>query len=101
MRNKTGLILLLVALGLSLLSFFGGDNFGKLEVLRASLASQLEKNGELRDYVHGLKREVQGLKSSDRVLEKAARNSLGMARENEVIFFFDSEKEKAGGLPSK
>ena len=42
-----------------------------------------------------LRREVSGLQNSDRVLEKAARNELGMAHPDDLIFIFDRSTAEA------
>jgi cell division protein FtsB len=42
--------------------------------------------------VTDLREKVYGLKNDDRVLEKTARNELGLARPGELIVFFEDEK---------
>jgi cell division protein FtsB len=46
--------------------------------------------------VQALRREVQGLQSDSRTVEKAARSELGMARPDEVVVIFE-KKEKGSG----
>lgn len=94
MRGKGTLILLLGAIVCTLISIFGGDNISRLHALQGSLSSQREKNEELGGYVASLRRKVQGLRTDDRALEKAARNELGMAREDEVVVIFDKANSK-------
>ncbi|NDC38219.1 MAG: hypothetical protein EBZ48_09230 [Proteobacteria bacterium] len=93
MRGKGTLLLLVGAIITTLISVFGGDNLSKLHALKGSLAQQRERNEELGGYVASLRREVHGLRSDDRVLEKAARNELGMARQDEIVILFEEGKE--------
>lgn len=95
MRGKGTLLLLIGAIITTLISVLGGDNLSRLHALQGSLSAQREKNEELGGYVASLRREVHGLRSDDRVLEKAARNELGMARPDEVIVLFDDSRNTA------
>lgn len=91
MRGKGTLLLLVGALIVSLVSVFGSDHFSRLNSLKAGLVAQQAKNDELGQYVGALRHEVHELRTSDRALEKAARNELGMARPSEVVIFFDEK----------
>ena len=82
-------LILIAALGASVFTIFGGDSFSNLKALRQSLSLQREKNQKLSSEVKSLEREIHGLKHDDRLLEKAARNELGLARPNELIFIFE------------
>ena len=95
MRGKGTLVLLVGAIITTLISIFGGDNLTRLHGLANSLAQQREKNEELGGYVASLRREVHGLRSDDRVLEKAARNELGMARPDEMVILFEEGKKES------
>lgn len=92
-------ILLFCALVAALFSLFGDDSYGRMQSLERSLSAQQQKNEELRTHVSDLKRDVYGLQHDDRILEKAARNELGMARPDEMIFIFD--KGAKGGNDGK
>lgn len=92
MTRKGTIVLLLVALCLAVVSLVAGNSFTRLRELRGTLAAERIKNEELSQYVSATKSEVRKLKTNDRALEKAARNELGMARPNEVIFFFEDSK---------
>ena len=89
-------IILFCALIAALFSLFGDDSYGRMQSLEKSLGAQLQKNEELHAHVSELKRDVYGLQHDDRILEKAARNELGMARPDEMIFIFD-KSGKGGG----
>lgn len=69
--------------------FFGGDSFSDLRRLRAALMTQRAANRVLNDQVTRMRREVRGLQSDPRALEKAARNELSLARPGEMVFFFE------------
>ncbi len=80
----------LVALGFL---FLGENSYERVSELRRGIFLQKQKNAELGDSVYELKREVYGLQNDPRVLEKAARNELGMARPNEQIYIFEKDKD--------
>ena len=90
-------IILICALVAALFSLFGDDSYGRMQGLQRSLMAQQQKNSELRETVGNLKQEVYGLQHSDRVLEKAARNELGLAKQNEMVFIFDSPSKTGNG----
>ena len=89
-------IILFCALVAALFSLFGDDSYGRMQSLEKSLAAQQQKNSELNAHVSTLKRDVYGLQHDNRVLEKAARNELGMARPDEMIFIFDKASKNNG-----
>lgn len=88
MKANTTFILLALALISAAVSLFGDESYRNLHSLRDNLGRQHEKNTELSKQVSSLRREVYGLQHDDRVLEKAARNELGMSRPDELIFVF-------------
>lgn len=94
MRSTATLFLLLGALVLAAASFLSDDGFGKLASLNRTLEQQQRTNERLSDRVQALKREVHGLQSDPRTVEKAARSELGMARPGEIVVIFD--KKDAG-----
>ena len=61
-------------------------------MLERNLDTQRSRNHELRTHVDDLRAKVNAIGSDDRALEKAARNELGLARENELVFIFDNEQ---------
>lgn len=92
MRSTATLFLLLGALALAAFSFLADDGFGKLATLNRTLDQQKRTNTKLSDTVHALKREVHGLQSEPRAVEKAARNELGMARPGELVVIFEKKE---------
>ncbi len=95
MKRYVPLVLLMFAVVAVVLSLWGEDSYGRLLGLRQSLAAQKETNAELGEKVGQLKSRVMGLRGDDRELEKTARNELGMARPNELIFFFEKKGEES------
>lgn len=91
MKKFAPALLILCALVTILLSFFGDDSYRGYHELADSVKAQGAANEELRDQVNQLKRQVYGMQSDPRILEKAARNELGLARPNEYIFIFDDK----------
>ncbi len=90
MKPYIPLLLIVAALTIAGFSLYGTSGLPRLRALEENLNGQRESNVELFQKVRGLKREVTGLQNDDRVLEKAARNELGMARPGEQVFVFDS-----------
>jgi cell division protein FtsB len=91
MRSTATLFILLGALALAAFSFLSDDGFGKLSNLNRNLEQQRRTNEKLSDTVHALKREVRGLQSDPRAVEKAARSELGMARPGEMVVIFEKQ----------
>ncbi len=50
----------------------------------------------MEENVQALKRQVHGLQNDPRIVEKAARSELGMARSDELVVVFE-KKEQARG----
>ena len=96
MRSTASLIILLCALVAAAFSFLSDDGFLKLSALNRSLEQQQRTNHKLSDTVEALQREVQGLQSDPRTVEKAARSELGMVKPGEMIVIFE-KKEGASG----
>lgn len=82
---------MLGALGFVLFSVFGRGGYSSYFSLRESLESQRRRNSEAAEQVEELQRRVYGLEHDTRILERAARDELGMARPNEMIFTFEDK----------
>lgn len=91
MRQVAPIIFLFIALISSFFVFLGDDSLEILRSVEKSLNAQKVKNERLDSQVKNLRSQVRNLSESDRALEKAARNELGLARPNELIFFFNDE----------
>ena len=83
-----GLLILTVS------SIIGEQSYPQLQRLRENLQKQTTKNREMRAYLQELRQQLVDLQHNDRELEKAARNELGLAREDELIFVFEKEQRE-------
>jgi cell division protein FtsB len=92
MKNRFSYValILLVAI-LSIFAAFSGDGYGRVTELRALLERQQEANQHAQNRLNQLKQEVFSVQHSNRALEKAARNELTLARDDEMIFIFDGQ----------
>jgi cell division protein FtsB len=97
MRSTASLFLLLCALVAAAFSFLSDDGFSKLSALGRSLEQQQRTNSKLSESVQALQREVRGLQSDPRTVEKAARSELGMARPGEMVVIFEKKEDVEGG----
>jgi cell division protein FtsL len=98
MRFSVSMIVLLFALIAATILVVSDDGFARLASLQRSLDNQQRANSRLDDEVQSLRREVQGLQNDPRVIEKAARGELGMARPDELVVVFEKkETERAQG----
>lgn len=92
MKQFAPLIVVVLAILTALLTVLGDDSYSRLSRFKETIVLQKEKNDVLRSRVEDLRLQVNGLLSSDRTLEKAARNELGMARPDEMIFLFEDTR---------
>ena len=100
MRKKGLLLLLLVFLMiLGFLTFFGNKGVLHLLRLQKELARIKETNVKVEEENRKLKEEVRRLQYEKRYIEEIARKELGLVKEGEIIYQFDSpgEKIKSGG----
>ncbi|HUF17820.1 MAG TPA: septum formation initiator family protein [Thermoanaerobaculia bacterium] len=83
-----------------LISFvFSEQGISELQRSRATV-QKLETDIEiLRKENERLEREIESLKSSTFVVERIAREDLGMSREGEIIYMLPPEEATAGKLP--
>lgn len=88
--------MIVLALTIGGLTIYGDESYSRYTTLQRSLKLQEQKNQELDQHVRGLRKRVNGLTNDPRELEKAARNELGMARPDELIFIFDKGDDEAG-----
>jgi cell division protein FtsB len=99
MRFSVSMIVLLFALIAATILVVSDDGFARLASLQRSLDHQQRSNARLTEEVQALRREVQGLRNDPRVIEKAARGELGMAKPDELVVVF--EKKEAAGAQGK
>jgi len=90
-KRKRLLFLILISLLIfGTLTFFGEKGIFHLFRLQKELARVKEKNYKLEEENQTLKEEVKRLKSDKRYIEEIARKELGMVKEGEIIYQFDT-----------
>ncbi|MCO6430603.1 MAG: septum formation initiator family protein [Deltaproteobacteria bacterium] len=89
MKPWAPFILITLAVVTFILLVVGNDSYSRIAVLKSTLDQQRSRNLELRDETQSLRSELYGLQHDKRALEKEARNQLGMARPDELIYFFE------------
>jgi len=95
MKSFAPVVILFLALIAALISLVGDDSYPKMLALRKSLESQESQNEVLKMSVNNLRRQVHGLQTDNRVLEKAAREELMMSRPSEFTFVFEQDESYA------
>jgi cell division protein FtsB len=90
-RKKRFLVLfLLLFMILGLLTFFGEKGVFHLLGLKKELARIEEENLKMEEENKQLKEEVRKLQQEKRYIEEIARKELGMVKEGEVLYQFES-----------
>jgi cell division protein FtsL len=94
MKKKRFLLLIVVSLLiLGSLTFFGEKGILHLFGLRKEVARIKERNIKLEEENQKLKEEVKRLQSDKRYIEEIARKELGMVKEGEIIYEFDTSSK--------
>jgi cell division protein FtsB len=99
MRKKSLLLLFLsLLLILGFLTFFGNKGILHLLRLQKELARIKEMNVKMEEENRKLREEVRRLQYEKRYIEEIARKELGLVKEGEIIYQFDSpgDKSKSG-----
>jgi cell division protein FtsB len=95
MKKRRLLILILVILMiLGSLTVFGEKGILQLLRLQKEFARIQAKNTELEEENQKLREEVKRLQTDKRYIEEIARKELGMVKEGEIIYQFDSPKKE-------
>ena len=95
MKKKYLLLLILIAfLILGILTFFGEKGIFHLLRLQKEVARIKERNIKLEEENQKLREEVKRLQSDKRYIEETARKELGMVKEGEVIYQFETPSTK-------
>lgn len=97
MRKKSLLLLLLsLLLILGFLTFFGNNGILHLLRLQKELVRIKEMNVKIEVENRKLREEVRRLQYEKRYIEEIARKELGLVKEGEIIYQFDSSGDKNG-----
>ncbi len=97
MKKKRLLLLILISLLiLGILTFFGEKGILHLLRLQKELVRIKEKNMKLEDQNQKLREEVKRLQTDKRYIEEVARKELGMVKEGEIIYQFDTPSTGKG-----
>jgi cell division protein FtsB/cell division protein DivIC len=96
MKKKRILILIIIFLLIfGAFTFFGEKGIFNLLRLQKEVVRIKEKNLKLEEENQKLQEEVKRLQSDKRYIEEIARKELGMVKEGEIIYRFDTpSKEK-------
>jgi cell division protein FtsB len=90
MKRYTPIMFVVCAAAVAAFALLGDDSYSRLISMQKTLEHQKIENADLAQEVTGLRQEVHGIQTDDRMLEKAARDELGMARHGELVFLFDN-----------
>ena len=101
MDRKIFVLLLGFAACTAMVTVFGENGILKVLALRTYLSDLQDTVADIRQDNHQLSRQVEGLKNDSRVIEKIAREKLGMAKKGEIVFFFKSADQSDPGPSSK
>lgn len=83
------IVLFLLALLVVVSSLISEQGVREIESLERALTIQRDENANLSYKVSKLREELKSIMSSDRGLERAGREELGLVRPNEKIFVFE------------
>ncbi|MGZ3605139.1 MAG: FtsB family cell division protein, partial [Thermodesulfobacteriota bacterium] len=98
MRKKRVLLfVLLLLLILGIFTFFGEKGIFNLLRIQKEVAGIKEKNLKLEEENQKLREEVKRLQTDRRYIEEIARKELGMVKEGEIIYQFDTPSKGKEG----
>ena len=93
-KKRIFLFILFLFLILGLLTFFGDKGILHLFRLQKEVTRIKEMSIKTEEENRKLKEEVRWLQHEKRYIEEIARKELGMVKEGEIIYQFDSPNEK-------
>lgn len=88
MNRLASIVLVLLSVLLFLLSLAGNHGLLHLKRLEGEAQSLQEKDSQLSREIAETNNQIYGAKNSDDVLEQRAREELGLAKPNEVVYIF-------------
>ncbi len=101
MNRKIFVLLLGCAACIAMVTVFGENGILKVLAQRNYLSDLQDTTANIRQENRQFSRQVEGLKNDPRVIEKIAREKLGMAKKGEIIFSFKNVKPSGPGPASK
>ena len=93
-KKRILLFILFLFLILGLFTFFGDKGILHLLRLQKELGRIKEMNIKMEEENQKLREEVRRLQYEKRYIEEIARKELGMVKEGEIIYQFDSPNNK-------
>ena len=93
-KKRILILVLLLFLIFGFFTFFGDKGIVHLLRLQKEWGRIKETNANMEEENRKLKEEVKRLQVEKRYIEEIARKELGMVKEGEVIYQFDSPQEK-------
>ena len=92
MNRLASIVLVLLSVLLFLLSMAGNHGFLHLRELENEVSSLREKDHTLSREIAEVSNQIYGARSSEDVLEQKAREELGLAKPNEIVYIFPDAK---------
>ncbi len=99
-KKRVLLLILFLLLIFGFFTFFGDKGIFHLLRLQKELGRIKEMNAKVEEENQKLREEVRRLQHEKRYIEEIARKELGMVKEGEIIYQFDSpndEKQNSKG----
>ncbi|MDY7031316.1 MAG: septum formation initiator family protein [Thermodesulfobacteriota bacterium] len=94
MNRKYFVIVLLFVFVMLILTTFGQRGITRIYRLSKERSQIVTFNGKLREENQNLKNEIYSLKRDKTYVEEIARQELGLAKEDEIIYQFENPKSK-------
>ncbi len=95
MNKISSIILIIFSLSLLFFSLTGKHGLIQLQKINYEIKKITEKNTEISDNISRIKNKIYGIQNSNAVIEKTAREELGLARSNEVVYVFPDKEDPA------
>ena len=93
-KRRIFILIIIFLLILGSLTFFGEKGILNLLRLRMEMVRVKEKNSQLEGENQRLREEIKRLQSDKRYIEEIARKELGMIKEGEIIYQFDTSPKR-------
>jgi cell division protein FtsB/cell division protein DivIC len=100
-KKRILLFILILFLILGLFTFFGDKGILHLLHLQKDLVRIKEMNSKMEEENRKLREEVRRLQYEKRYIEEIARKELGMVKEGEIVYQFESPNDKKQNTQDK